>query len=148
MKSILSFFVLMLFASAYCTTASAQTEANNIPVNPDKPYTWVEQMPQYIGGNKALLMHLKQYLKKAPVSQGSVIVSFVIHEDSTISDIVLLKPLNKAVDDLIVQAVGKMNGHWIPGSQFGTLVKVSKVLPISLPLTATSIGEVEVRGVQ
>lgn len=149
MKLFVSIIAVMLVAALHGNMALAQTGGINETVKSEQPYTMVEHMPQYKGGNKALLSYLKLQLKKIPSSiTGLAVVSFVVNEDGAISNVVLVKPLNTVINDRLIQAVEAMSGQWTPGSQNGTVVKVTKFLPVSFPLSDTSIGEVEVKPAQ
>ena len=147
MRLILTLAFLWLSATVCCNESIAQSESGLVPVNSDQPYEMVEQMPQFIGDQKALLKHFKKHLKASgSTAAGLVVVSFVIHEDSTISDIRLLKPHNSVVDGHIVTAVQDMKGLWAPGKQFNKPVKVRNTIPIQLPLANHSFGQVQVTG--
>ncbi|NEM96691.1 energy transducer TonB [Pontibacter burrus] len=145
MKLLYAFALAFLSAMVFCKPVAAQTEVKNVPVNADVPYVMVEQMPQFIGSKADYIAHLKKHLKqKATTADGLVVLSFVIHEDSTLSDVKLLKPHNSIVDALLVSAIQDINGKWTPGKQFGTPVKVQNTIAIRLPLNVKKLEQVTV----
>ena len=128
------------------TKVFSQTENAQPPIDTERPYSMVENMPQFIGGDQALKMHLKDQLKKVPAKKaGLVIVSFVINQDSTVSNLTILKSIDAATDQMVLKAIEATNGKWIPGSQSGTAVKVTRMLPISVPFSEKVVWDTEVR---
>lgn len=118
------------------STASSQEKSQS-----DSVYTVfsvVEQMPQFPGGQTAMMKYLADnlhYPKKAQENgvQGTVLVQFIIDEEGHIP----FAKINKSVDsDLDAEAlrVVKSMPLWIPGKQRGKKVKVMMNLPVAFRL--------------
>jgi TonB family protein len=91
----------------------------------------VEQMPNYEGGEKALLQYLSKnirYRKDQP--EGVVIASFVINPDKSVSDIAILRGVDRELDEECRRVLESTSGQWTPGSQSGTDVRVRYTVPI------------------
>ena len=104
----------------------------------EKPYTIIEQMPQYPGGEEALLEFIGSNLKYPIIAQengiqGRVVIRFVVSRTGTISNIEVLRSLDPACDREAVRVV-KMLKQWIPGKQNGVNVPVYYTLPITYRL--------------
>lgn len=101
-------------------------------------FTVCEQMPEFPGGEAALMEYLKkslQYPQECAENdiQGRVTLSFIIETDGSISSIEEIKspnPLLTAEAKRIISIMPK----WEPGSQRGHKVRVKYVLPITFRL--------------
>ncbi len=128
-----------------CTKESPKDAANNsesAQVDPEKStkidgtdiYLKVDQMPEYPGGQAALMNFLGENIKypescKDDGMEGTVYVSFVIDEDGTVKDIKAIKSPDERLSASALETVNKMQA-WIPGKQDGKNVKVQFNLPI------------------
>jgi len=104
----------------------------------DIPFTVVEVMPQFIGGEPALIKYLADninYPREAVESgiTGKVFLTFVVHEDGSVRDISLLRGIGGGCDEEAVR-VARIMPNWAPGKQRGVPVKVQFVLPITFKL--------------
>ena len=95
----------------------------------------VEQMPQFPGGEDALIKYLCTkvvYPKEAMEQniQGRVICGFVVKSDGKISDVIVLRSANPILDAEAIKVVLSMP-KWIPGKQQGKPVSVRFCLPIT-----------------
>ncbi|WP_299754139.1 TonB family protein [uncultured Pontibacter sp.] len=102
---------------------------------PEKPYTYVDQMPVFEGGEGAMLKFLGQniqYPKDAQQAglEGLVVISFIVGTNGSISDVHVIKSLIQSMDAEAVRVVNMMNGKWTPGKQNGKVVPVLYTLPI------------------
>lgn len=100
-----------------------------------KPYTYVEQMPQFNGGEGKMLEFLGRnirYPKSAKEAgvEGLVVLSFVVETDGSLYDITVVKKLDDATDQEAMRVVREMDGHWTAGKQNGKTVPVRYTLPI------------------
>ncbi|MFA6580709.1 MAG: TonB family protein [Paludibacter sp.] len=116
----------------------ADIKENVTQVVEDKPYTIIEQMPQYPGGEEALLEFIGNNLKYPIIAQengiqGRVVIRFVVSRTGTISNIEVLRSLDPACDREAVRVV-KLLKQWIPGKQNGVNVPVYYTLPITYRL--------------
>jgi len=101
-------------------------------------YKSVEKMPEYPGGKSGLTRYLKdnvEYPKAALDNNihGTVLVTFVVNEDGSVSDVKLAKGIGGGCDQEAVRVVSEMR-RWKPGMQGGVPVKVIQQLPISFNL--------------
>lgn len=109
------------------------TEAN--APSGERPYTYVEQMPQFKGGDVEMMKFLGmniRYPKQAQEAgtEGLVVLTFVVEDDGSLKDITVLKSLGQGTDEEALRVVQLMNGKWSPGRQNGKAVPVRYTLPI------------------
>ncbi len=103
-----------------------------------KVFSYVEQMPEFKGGDAALIKFLQQkikYPKKAQEMdiQGKVLIRFVVNETGKVSDISVLRGVEQSLNDEAVRVV-KSFPKFKPGKQQGKAVKVYFNLPIVFKL--------------
>ncbi|WP_299702337.1 M56 family metallopeptidase [uncultured Pontibacter sp.] len=115
------------------STKSAKPEATTS--ERVKPYSYVEQMPSFIGGETEMLKFLGRNIRYPKTAQeagveGLVVVSFVVETDGSLHDITVLKKLHDEADAEAVRVVERMNGQWNAGKQNGVAVPVRYTLPI------------------
>ncbi|HEY3369886.1 MAG TPA: TonB family protein [Prolixibacteraceae bacterium] len=102
------------------------------------PYTVVEQMPEYPGGEAALRKYLSNNVHYPQIAtengvQGKVYVNFVVDRDGGISNVKVVRGVDSALDKEAVRVVKAMP-KWIPGKQNGETVRVSYTVPINFVL--------------
>jgi Ca-activated chloride channel homolog len=101
----------------------------------DEVFCFVEQMPMFQGGDIAQFQQYVQthleYPKEAieAAIQGTVFVKFVIDENGNITDVEVIRSIDKLLDDAALKAV-KSSPKWIPGKQRGKPVKVTFTIPV------------------
>lgn len=101
-------------------------------------FVFVEFMPEFPGGDQALLKFLAKEVKYPVVAQengieGRVFVSFVIDETGSITDIHVIRGVDPALDSEALRVIRNMP-KWKPGKQGGKTVKVRYNVPISFEL--------------
>lgn len=104
----------------------------------DKLYDVVEEMPQFPGGPSALFEYLSKnvnYPEDAEQSgvQGRVVLSFIIDNDGSVTDIKVQKSLFPSLDAEAVRVVKTMP-KWVPGKQDGFYVRVKYNVPVTFRL--------------
>ena len=111
--------------------------AGNFPTlkAPEKPFDFVETMPEFPGGMQAMYNYITnnlQYPKLAKESNrnGRVVLSFVVNADGSISDINIMESIGFGCDDEAKRVISEMP-NWKPGIQNGTQVSVRLILPIN-----------------
>ena len=124
----------MAKAANSISTNNMQTKQSDIKSS-DK----VEVMPEFKGGNKAmmefLMMNMKYPASAAKAKQqGRAIVGFVVRKDGTISDVQIIKSAGHAVLDEEAMRVVKSMPAWEPGKQKGKPVNVKYYVPITFRL--------------
>jgi len=99
------------------------------------PYIVVEKMPEFAGGQAALLRYLQKNLRYpatalAAQAEGRVFLSFVVQADGSISEVTILKGLGYGLDEEATRVVRQMPA-WTPGYQSKHAVPVRFTLPIT-----------------
>ena len=97
-----------------------------------------DKMPEYVGGEKAILHFLKNNLK-APsgtavdIIQGTVYVQLIVEKDGQTSHVTIKRSLQSDVDMEAVRVV-KQFPKWKPGMYKGKPVRVQMALPVYIDL--------------
>lgn len=114
------------------------TRASASPVSKLKPLLTAEQMPQFSGGEEALMKLIVRTLNY-PASaveagvQGKLIMRFVVSETGEITNIEVVKGLCTVCDEEGIRVIKQMP-KWVPGKEKGKNVAVYYTLPISFKL--------------
>lgn len=108
------------------------------PKEEEKPYTVVEQMPQYPGGDAELLSFIAKNLHYPIISQengtqGKVYLRFVVSKNGMVEDINVIRSLDPYCDKEAIRVI-KLLPKWIPGRQNGMNVPVYYTIPITFKL--------------
>lgn len=95
-------------------------------------------LPEFPGGQSAMMqffIETMSYPKQAEKDgiEGKVVVRFTVKTDGSISDVSVVKPINKALDDEAIRVVKAMP-RWTPGRENGKTVAVSMSIPIEFKL--------------
>ena len=125
------FFAVMLVVTSF-TTVVAQNKADD---NSGKVYEMIEVMPEYPGGQVALVKYLSKNIKYPPIYKknkvnGRVLVSFVIDKNGKVTSAQIVKGLNEECDAEALRVISKMP-DWIPGEKNGVKVAVQFGLPVN-----------------
>ena len=106
----------------------------------NKPYTYVEQMPQLPGGggNAAIVAAIQKAIRYPPLAlrnqvEGRIFVSFTVNSKGEVSDVKVVKGLGSGTDEETIRAVNSLP-KFIPGKQNGRAVAVSFTLPITFKI--------------
>jgi protein TonB len=133
MKTIKLFVsIVFLFTAVLC---QAQTKENKMK---DGVYQKVEQMPEYPGGEQALMNDLISAIKYPEEArkngiQGKVYVSFVIDEQGKVTNAKIERGVEPSLDKESLRVVNELKA-WIPGKEKGKVVKVAYTIPINYAL--------------
>ena len=127
----LSVLAILLMAN---TTAMAQ----NKKATNDKVYEKVEVMPEFPGGDQAMMDFVAKnvvYPQEARDKEisGRVMVSFIVEKDGSITDAKVVKGIGGGCDEEAVRVVNAMP-KWKPGKQKGKPVRVSFMMPFTFKL--------------
>jgi len=100
-----------------------------------KPVSWVPQMPQFEGDMYAYIGEHLRYPEAARIENitGQVLIRFVVNEDGTVSDAIVVHGIGGGCDEEAINMVSNMP-KWKPGKQNGTTVKVLFTLPVNFVL--------------
>lgn len=118
----------------------AVTTNNNI-AEEHTVFTVVEQMPEFPGGEAALLHYIRSNVRY-PVEafekneQGRVISSFVITADGNIDDPQVVESVSRSLDAEALRIIRNMP-KWKPGKMRGDAVSVRYTLPVNFALDDT-----------
>ena len=104
----------------------------------EKTYNSVEQMPEFPGGEAALMQYLMNHVHYPANAaknkiEGRVIVQFVIKKTGEIGEVKVIRSVDEELDAEAVRVV-KTLPNFIPGRQNGKPVAVWYTLPISFKL--------------
>jgi TonB family protein len=100
-------------------------------------YTVVEQMPEFPGGESALVKYLSriEYPSEAKENdiEGSVYIRFVVGKSGEVKDVEIAKGSNLLLNNAALRHVKEMPS-WKPGKQNGKEVNVQYIVPIKFVL--------------
>ena len=104
----------------------------------DKIYDVIEKMPEYPGGDQALMEFLSKHIEYPPSAQengiqGKVIIGFVVSKIGKVENVQILRSLDPSLDKEALRVVNLL-GNWIPGEKSGEKVSVRYTLPIAFRL--------------
>lgn len=104
----------------------------------DSIYQIVDEMPQYPGGEKAMMEYVAKNVKypqeaKDKEIQGRVFIGFVVEKDGSIGEVKVLRGIGGGCDEEAVRVIKGMP-KWKPGIQEGKPVRVSYMMPINFKL--------------
>ncbi len=107
-----------------------------------KVFTSVEQMPQFPGGEAALMKYLQSHINYPPMAaengvQGRVVVQFVVEKTGNIGEVKVVRNVDKDLDKEAVR-VCKSLPKFTPGRQNGQAVAVWFTLPVTFKLQGTN----------
>ena len=97
-------------------------------------YTVVEHMPEFPGGQDAVMKYLARSIKypkeaEAKGIEGTVICRFIVNKDGTVSDAIIVRGVDPILDKEVLRVVQSMP-KWKAGIQKGKTVNVYYTLPI------------------
>ncbi len=103
-----------------------------------KVYKTVETLPEFKGGQNAMINYLVSNIKypenaKKKGIQGKVFVAFIVGETGKVSNVRVVKGVNAELDAEAVRVVASMP-DWNPGKDKGKAVDVELTLPIQFKL--------------
>ena len=113
-------------------------------------YSCVEQMPQFPGGEKALMKYLQSHVNYPPMAaenkiQGCVVVRFIVDETGKVSDVTVIHSADYYLDRETVR-VCKSLPKFTPARHNGQPVSVWYLLPVTYKLLDTAADSVAIDG--
>ena len=98
----------------------------------------VENMPDFPGGQAALMQYLAKNIKYPTIAQengtqGRVIVQFVVNKDGSIVDAKVVRSVDPYLDKEALRVINTMP-KWKPGMQRGKPVRVKFTVPVMFRL--------------
>ena len=111
----------------------------------DKPveaFRSVEQMPQFPGGEAALMKFLQTHINYPPMAaennvQGRVVVQFVVDKTGKVGEVKIVRSVDKDLDKEAARVCASLP-KFIPGRQNGQAVPVWYTLPVTFKLQGTN----------
>lgn len=124
--------LMMLVLLFSFMTSTAQTKKN------DMVFDVVEVMPQFPGGQIAMMKYIMENMKYPEQAmkegiQGRVAVRFIVEKDGSISDVKPILSVHPLLNKEAVRVVESMP-KWTPGKQNGKPVRVRFNLPVMFKL--------------
>ncbi len=127
------------------STNSVQKENNqsmptsNVEKKDSTVFEVVEVMPEFPGGQTALMQYLAKNIKYPTVAhekgiQGRVIVNFVVRKDGSITDPKVVRSVDSYLDKEAIRVITSMP-KWKPGIQRGQPVNVKYTIPVVFRLS-------------
>ena len=113
--------------------------------NQDDAYVIVEEMPEFPGGEIAVLKFIADNVvypeeAKAKDIEGTVYVKFVINSEGKVQDVETLRGVDPLLDQEAIKVIESMP-EWIPGRQSGKPVNVRMQVPIKFQLAKENQSE-------
>jgi len=102
----------------------------------------VEVMPNFIFGDRQGIEAFRNYVAMNLVYpadaqmngiQGKVFVSFIVEVDGSVSNVKLVRSVNKLLDDVAIGAISA-SPRWKPGMHKGKHVRVNLTFPVNFKL--------------
>ncbi len=127
MRKILATLVIVLTVQL-----SIAQEDSNATMH-DTIYSFVEEMPQFPGGDTAMMGYIANNLHCDSDNQMGkrILVAFVITKTGSISDVKVMKGIENGCCEAVLTLIRRMPA-WTPGKHLGTAVDVQQFLPIQL----------------
>jgi TonB family protein len=93
---------------------------------------FVEEMPEFIGGLKAMSEFINKEAKypKGSSASGTALCQFTIRKDGTISDVMIIRSAGDSLLNKEAVRIIKSMPRWKPGKQAGKAVDVRYTVPI------------------
>ena len=101
-------------------------------------YRSAEQMPQFPGGEAALMKYIESHINYPPMAaknniQGKVVVQFVVDKTGKVGEVKVVRSVDKDLDKEAIRVV-KSLPKFTPGRQDGKAVSVWYTLPVPFKL--------------
>lgn len=109
-----------------------------IKTDVEEPFIIVEVMPAFVGGEEEMFRYLSENIKypvpaKEANIKGTVVVTFVVEKDGSITGVQLLKDIGGGCGDEAIRVIKSMP-KWNGGKQNGIPVRVQFKLPVLFTL--------------
>ena len=133
---LIAFFFLTIHIQAQQDPGIDST--NNKVAQPDSSFVVVETLPEFPGGEAAMMRFIAKNIKYPALAienniTGTVYVQFIIDENGDVKNATVIKGIGWGCDEEALRVINAMP-KWTPGSQKGKNVKVTYLLPIRFHL--------------
>jgi len=104
----------------------------------DEVYRVVEQMPQFPGGDAAIMKYIAKHVRYPQIAkeygiEGRVFVTFIIDKKGKVKDVEVIKGVDPNLDKEAKRVIESLP-KFTPGKQRGKAVRVQFTVPISFKL--------------
>ena len=118
--------------------ASAAVAVEEEEVDDSFVFISVEKMPEFPGGDVALLKWISENLNYPTIAaengvQGRVSCTFVVNADGSVADVTVVRPLDPNLDKEAIRVLQKLP-KFRPGEQRGKPVRVKYSVPVRFQL--------------
>ena len=125
-------------AEEVVNTSGTVTPEETAPEEDTRVFDVVEQMPQFPGGDAALMEYISKNIKYPVIAeengiQGRVVCQFVVERDGSVSDVRVVRSVDPALDKEAIRVIKAMP-KWTPGRQNGAPVRTKFTLPVTFRL--------------
>ena len=120
------------------TNSSLAISSPRIEPEPDHIYEYLEEMPEFPGGQASMMEWLSKNINYPPIAaenniQGRVMVSFVVETDGSLSNVRVVRGVDPNLDREAMRLVSMMP-KWKPGMQDGKPARARFTLPVQFSL--------------
>jgi TonB family protein len=125
---------------------STGTKKTSVPESEGEKYVVVEEMPEFPGGEKAMMSWIGSNTKypaeavKEKIT-GLVVVSFTVSSTGKVQNVKAVRSVSPALDAEAVRVIKSMP-DWKPGRQKGQPVDIKYMVPVEFKLQGTKAMEV------
>ena len=122
------------------STSGTSTLTKNVGGDANKPITSneLDRLPEYPGTIKKFYEYVGNTIDKSEIenssSSVSVIMSFVIEKDGTMTDIKVLRSNDKTLEREAIRVLKALKVKWSPGYKDGDKVRTQYTLPIKVAI--------------
>lgn len=132
MKRTVISLLLLIWTCSYIQIAAQEKMPK---IREDGAYYYVDQMPQFMGGQEAMSNYFRENLKfpeevKKQGIHGHVLVQFVVEEDGTLARFKVVKNVHPLLDAEALRVIMAMP-RWNPGVEMGKKVPVVYNIPVT-----------------
>ena len=138
LRALVAVPVVALALLAFANPKMEVVQSPESPVADNKVYKTVDQLPQFPGGEVAMMNFLAQNIQYPANAakndiEGRVVLQFVVEKDGQIGEVKVVRSVDPEIDAEAVRVV-KLMPNFIPGRQEGKPVAVWYTIPISFKL--------------
>jgi TonB family protein len=117
---------------------SSNQQVTKTSKDQNEVFVVVEELPEFIGGNEALMKYMMANFKYPAEAAkqgitGEVIVNYIVSSTGKIYDVKVEQPVNPLLDAEAIRLVSNMP-DWKPGSQGGKHIDVLMKIPVDFKL--------------
>lgn len=119
-------------------TTSVATTATPVVEPPDAPFEFVEQMPEFGGGEQALLEYMAKHINYPALARetgvkGTVVIRALVDNQGKLRDFKIIRDPGGGCGAETIRVLKAMP-NWSPGIQNGRNVKVWVTIPVRFEL--------------